>query len=218
MQILRIKHRRKRLLHQLRIRHPEPSRHNRSYVPQNPLPNLVRKLRHKLICQKQIQPIFPRLTKNRLETLRRKILKLIYKETEIFPFILWNIRPAHRRLLELHHQNHTQQVRVNIPQLPFRQVHQENLLLVHNLPDIKPALRLPKNVPHNRIREERPPFRREPRYNLPRVITFLRSRKFLRPVIIHRLILHIFQLTLHKLRIRETLRNINKCRPIRVCH
>ena len=218
MQVFRIKDWLEGFLHQFRIRYANTTTQNCTNVTENRFANLIGQLRHELVRQNKVQTIFTSFRKNWLKAFRRKVLELIHEETEILTFIFWRIGTTHSCRLELHHENHTKKLCVQFAGFTLRQVDKQNLFIVHDFANVKARFWLTQNITHHLVRQEWTPLRYEPARHLTGIIRFLRSWKFLRPIIINRLISNILQLRFHKFWINETTRNINESTTLWVTH
>ena len=199
-----------RLHHQISIGHTDTATDNRTDVTEEGFPDFVSKLSHKLVSDDEIQAIFAGLRENRFKAIGGEVLELIDVETEIFTLVLWNILATHSGLLEFHHKDHTEKISINVAESAFREVNEENLLVIHDFADVEAGFNLTKRISHDGIREEWAPFRGEPSDDFTGIIRLLRGREFLSPIVINRLIGDIFQFRFYEFRVGETLRNIDK--------
>ena len=169
-QVIHVKCRLKLLDHQLSISNTDTTRDHRTDVTDDRLTNLIRQLRHKLVTHDKTQAILSSLGHDRLKTIRRKVLELINIQREVDTIFFCHICARHRRRLKLHHKDNTEQSRVQLTHFTLRQVDQQNLLIVHDIAHIKATLRLPDDISHRVIRDERTKLRDNPRDHLTRLI------------------------------------------------
>ena len=104
----------KRLDHQIRIRYTHAATDDSTDVTEQGFPDFVSKLSHELVGHDKVETVFASLGEDRFKTIGSEVLELIYVETEILAFALWNILTAHGGLLEFHDKNHTEKISINV--------------------------------------------------------------------------------------------------------
>ena len=200
----------KGLDHKIGVGNTDTTTDNATNVTEESFPDFVGKLGHKLVGNNQIEAIFPSLRENRFKTISGEILELVNVETEVLAFALGDILTRHSGLLELHYENHTEKVRIDITEFTFGEVDEEDFFAIHDFTDIKAGFNLTEGVSHDGISEERAPFGSEPGGDFAGVTGFLRCREFFGPVVINGFIGDVFEFGFNKFGVGETLRNINK--------
>ena len=213
-QVLSSKNRRVALNHNLCISRTNSAGNGCTNVTKDRLAQFFLELCHKLVSQDQTQAILTRFTENRLEAIGGKVLELINIECEVLALVLGDIGPSHRSRLELHDEDNTKQLRVEITHLTFGEVNKQNLVVIHNLREVKATLGLANDVAHCIVADEWAKLRDHPTNQVTSFVGALRGRELLRPKVEHLPI----ELGVAELLIHQQLWHINKRTARRVSH
>ena len=138
-------------------------------------------------------------------------MELVHVQAKVHTLFFWDIGTAHRGRLEFHHKNHTQQLTVKVAGAAFAQVHQQNLLVVHNVAQVKGRFSLANNITHHGVAQERPELTYEPGGDFSSVIGTLRSWILLGPELQHLLIFDVLNLLFQIIWVTEQFWNIYQC-------
>ena len=129
-----------------------------------------------------------------------------------------DIGPSHRSRLELHDEDDTKQLRVEITHLTFGEVDEQNLVVIHNLGEVKSALGLANNIAHRIVADEWAKLRDHPANQITSFIRALRGWELFSPKVEHLPIRHVFELSIAELLIHQQLWHINKRSTRRISH
>src|SRR3989344_3017065 len=140
--VARRERRLKLLLQKLCVIRPHAKHRHGPYVPKHCILYLLFKLGNELVRHRKRKLVLPRLGENGGHRIRGDVLELVYVEIKRWQRIPRRIHAGKRRHENLPHNDEPQEVRIDVPQTPLREVYQENLLFVHDFSEIEGGLLL----------------------------------------------------------------------------
>lgn len=146
----------KLLLQRLRVRVAHAERQQRPHVAEHRLSYWQGNLVNVLVRQHQAQPVFPGLGQDGSEAVGGEVLKLVNEQEELLSLLLRLAGPAHRRQLELRHQQGAEEVGLVVADPAFGQVGHEDAPVVHEVREADLAPVLAENVPNDGIQQKLP--------------------------------------------------------------
>ena len=150
------------LFEELRVLRAHAKRRHRTDVAENGVPHprivAVDELADVLIRENETEVIFAGLGEDIGERIRGKVLELVHVREEILALALRHVHTRHGRKLKPRDDHRAQEPRIVLADLALREVHDEDLPLVHDLPHVNGRTRLAEDVPYQGIRDELPDF------------------------------------------------------------
>ena len=132
--------------------------------------------------------------------------------------MLGDVGPSHRSRLELHDEDDTKQLRVEITHLTFGEVNKQNLVVIHNFREVKATLSLTNNITHCIVANKWTKLGDHPANQITSFIRALRGWELFGPKVEHLPVRHVFELSITKLLIHQQLWYIDERPARRVSH
>ena len=116
-----------------------------------------------LVRHDKSETVFAGFGQNCGKSVGGEILELIDIEIEILALFLGHILAAHGRHVDLVDENKAEELGVQITDFAFRQIDEEDFLVIHDFTDVEGAFGLADDIADSGVRDERAEFRAEVR-------------------------------------------------------
>src|SRR5258708_5152963 len=185
-------------------------------VSKNRILHIFLNLGHKLIGNNQVQSVLTCFRKNDGKIFSCVVLEFIDIQVEIFTLFHRDILTTHGSRQNLGHENQSQKLGILFSKFAFRKIDEQDLLLIHDLSEVKGALALSNDVAHHFVGNEFPELRYDVVQNF-RFMEITGLGNLVRPVAPDHRVFDLRQKLLNILRICQTAHELDKGTS-RLCH